>query len=396
MLEKNAVERLNGSSIFSADWYWGKNPDTRVMDAALHVIRHGHRENRPIFDPVALTKAISDTELIRYTPTSDVREIDIDIYISSQGNVFMREIAEDIAYCFNEAGSRASIKSEVDANVHDPKLKIVVAPHEFFKLNNGKIFLNAEFLSNCIVYNTEQIQTTWFASGLPAILMAKAVVDINNQNASILRQFDIPTLHWEPPARAFEAKSELMDHPLLKAMPACHSPIEWASRPVDVSFLGSHSAKREKALARIAPRISGLESFIYYRRRSNPLRDGEDALLSDVGGYAASVSKIYLNIHRDVMPFFEWHRIVKQGIANGALVITDPCLPHPDLKSGQNYLEVNTRHLGDAIEWVINDPSGKQFAETIIENNRALFSSNNAVQQSAETLTSFIRENCNV
>jgi hypothetical protein len=109
------------------------------------------------------------------------------VYVSSLGNFFMTEIADVIVCGLREAGVDARRLSEKDAPLPGTTHHIVVAPHEFFVLGDGRKWATDEFVSRAVLFSTEQIQTQWFARSLVFLLRAKAVADMNQQTAAILR-----------------------------------------------------------------------------------------------------------------------------------------------------------------------------------------------------------------
>ncbi|MBB3217507.1 hypothetical protein FHW72_002589 [Ochrobactrum sp. RC6B] len=389
-----AAKRLRSLPIFQPDWYVKQNPDIVGTDPVTHVVYYGAKEGRRIFDPIKIATSISGTPVTKANNSDGKRPGSVDVYVSSVGNVFMDEIAREVYNAIKLCNIEVTLKNEADGDYLNPKPKIVVAPHEFFLLNAGPKYFNPAFMKNCIAYNTEQLQTQWFSSALPEMLSSAAIIDICNQSASIFRSANMPALHWEPaikPTRVDLASIE--EHPLLKAVPNLQDKPEWHDRPIDLSFFGAQSPRREKALGRIAPRIAGLNSFIYYRRRSTPLTAGLDKSLTEVAEAIAQKSKIYLNIHRDVMPYFEWHRIARQGIGNDCVVISDHCLEHPLYKPGVHYIQVNARHVGDAVDWLLNDLDGQRQAAAIRRANRTMLNNNKFEHSNAETLVNFIADN---
>jgi hypothetical protein len=110
-----------------------------------------------------------------------------------------------------------------------------------------------------------------------------------------------------------------------------------------------------------------------------PLKaDGRDGILSRIGSHVTAHSKIALNIHRDELGFFEWHRLVKQGMLGGAVVVTEPCLPHPVFKAGTHFLEETPRHIPDLIEWLTKTTEGGEKAAAIQAANVAITDENHA------------------
>ncbi|UGQ21724.1 hypothetical protein [Brucella anthropi] len=387
----SAVERLRLLPIFQPEWYLKQNPDVIGMDPAIHIVQYGAKEGRRIFDPIKIATEIYSAPLSAPDKVY-LKKLDaIDVYVSTFGNVFMDEIANGICDALRLCGVKITFKNENEKDFFNPNAKIIVAPHEFFILNGGERYFNPVFMKNCIIYNTEQIQTSWFSLALPEMMCANAIIDICNQSASVFQTAGIPALHWEPAIKSVSLDlSSIKDHPLLKSVSNISDNVLWQERPVDVSFFGAQSPRRDRAFARIAPRIANFTSFIYCRRRSTPLSSGFDRALTQVAEAVAQNSKIYLNIHRDVMPYFEWHRIAKQGIGNDCVVVSDCCLGHPLYKPGIHYIQVNTRHIGDAVDWILNDPDGQRQANSIRQANRTMMNNNKLEYSNAEVLLDFI------
>lgn len=388
----NAVPRLKRLTFFDPDWYRHTNPDIGATDPADHAVRHAPREGRIIFNNQEISRLLASVPVAVPSATELSEAIaSIDIYVSSMGNVFMDQIADDILRTFVEHGVRASKRTDKHQRKNDTANKIVVAPHEFFLLGDGPLFFNSSFMKNCFVYNTEQLQSRWFASALPHILSSAGIIDICHQSATLLRQSGIPAIHWEPaPKNDPNCQESIRDHPLFKSIPEPVGQSEWKDRTFDLSFFGSDSPRREKVFSRLAHRMSALETFIYCRKRPTPLSKEADRALADLASFVAGMSKIYLNVHRDVMPYFEWHRIVRQGIQSGAVVVTDDCLPHPLYKPGVHFIETNARHIPDAIEWALNDPEGIRCCEAILNANNLLMSDANHHRNNANILFNFI------
>ena len=52
--------------------------------------------------------------------------------------------------------------------------------------------------------------------------------------------------------------------------------------------------------------------------------------------------------------------MVMQGMANGAAVITDGCLPHPDFVAGTDYLQEDLSNMPSLLEWLLTSPKGRE------------------------------------
>ena len=78
--------------------------------------------------------------------------------------------------------------------------------------------------------------------------------------------------------------------------------------------------RREYMLAELAPTLSQFNTFIHCPGFDGPIAMGDpDAICSSDLTQLAKNSKILLNIHRDEMPYFEWHRLFLYGMMNGCV-----------------------------------------------------------------------------
>ncbi len=214
--------------------------------------------------------------------------------------------------------------------------------------------------------NTEQIQTPWFLAAFPALLSSAAILDLCSQSAALFRRAGIPAAHYEPSPLAADVglHEDDLQHDLVRSLPAAArkpvaSLLDWSQRSVDVCFFGNESPRRDEYLARMAPILAPYRSCIYYRRQAAPLQSGgESGALTRIAAHVAGHARISLNIHQGDFPYFEWHRIVRLGMARGSVVVTDPCLPHPRLTPGVHFLQEEARHIPDLIDWILGDEEG--------------------------------------
>src|SRR5262249_19058628 len=113
-----------------------------------------------------------------------------------------------------------------------------------------------------------------------------------------------------------------------------------AVRPIDVIFFGNPTHRRDVFYSRAAAVFAAYRCYFHFSDSSKPLRAGQTTYMNTptVMGLVQR-SKILLNIHRDEDLYFEWQRIVMQGIWQKALVISEPCSPAPPFRPGIDYIE---------------------------------------------------------
>ena len=75
--------------------------------------------------------------------------------------------------------------------------------------------------------------------------------------------------------------------------------------------------------------------------------------------------------------------MVRLGMCSGSLVVSDPCLPHPDFVANEHYLQENARHIPDLLEWLLKTEAGAREANRVRANVDLLltnsFETNHAV-----------------
>jgi len=306
-------------------------------------------------------------------PIADPARYRVAIYVSSLGNFFMTEIAQVLQAGFADAGVRAVLRDERSPPERDTH-HVVIAPHEFFTLGEGKRFASDEFVSRAILFATEQIQTTWFARSLVFLLRAKAVAEMNEQSAAILRKAGVRAravhLGFSASFAPFAAQLELPRSQAFESLPPAARRFDanaapFADRPLDVVFLGQHSPRREKLLASYAPAFAKLDTFIYCARPTAPLTLALNPMAApEVTAALLQRSKVLINLHRDEYGYFEWWRLMQAFWAKAA-VVSEPCFPHPLFKPGVHYFEEAPRHLHHLCEWLARSPEGQAKADAV-------------------------------
>lgn len=391
-LAAEAMQRLRNLRCFNEKDYLDLHPDVRLSgaDYASHALLSGATEGRALFKRETVARALGETangrtrENTEQPPraaaslariASTIRTVNI--YVSSRGNVFMNEIAADLADDLRQAGVETTLLDQTADMCTCASPSIFVAPHEFFTLGRGVQWLRDEVLENAIVYNTEQLQTPWFSRGIPALLGANGIIDISPQSAQLLQDAGARSMHWEPGIQRRRVQLSQTDylHPLMRVLPkeardGARTFEDWQSRPIDISFFGTDSPRRDSVFGRYAAPFADYSTCIYFRRQWLGPIDGKslDGALTRIAEHVSGCSKISLNIHRDEFSYFEWHRMVRQGMAYGSLVVTDPCLPHPYLKPGVHFLEEEPRHIPNLIDWILCTDDGRAKAQEVVGN----------------------------
>ncbi|NHN85312.1 hypothetical protein GOB93_11750 [Acetobacter musti] len=404
-----AVSRMEKLALFNADDYIAMNSDITTSNVCptRHAVIYGISEGRSVLSGKHLAKTMGrlaqkPAVLPDIPLEASVKKRDLPYTIGvlhhSSGNVFIRDIAKALVDQLNQAGLNALLMDETYPVDKKPQLCIFCGPHEFFFLPGSDDWKKDEIIRRSIMFNTEQPQTQWFVRGLIYNLMGSGIIDISFQNMELFSDAGIEGLFFSPPVDVAVRKLSPEDqtHSLVRVLPlSCRKEanpkLPFSKRLIDVSFFGNHTEKREKFFARHAEFFSDYKCFFYYRRMDGPIAEGKMyGILSRLAGYVASHSKISLNIHRGNEQFFEWHRIVAQGMACGSVVVSEECLPHPLFTAGTHYLTESTRHIPNLVEWLLRSADGKKEAARIRSNAFSRIMNGQQAAENQKRLLQFI------
>ncbi len=372
---------LDKTGLFDREHYVRSYPDVAKsgLDPLHHFVRVGIHAGRNFTSQETIARLWRDVlrasePEVPPPALADPARHRVAIYVSSLGNFFMTEIAEVLKAGFADAGVAAALHDETGEPPRDATHHIVIAPHEFFVLGAGRRWANDAFVSRAIMFSTEQIQTQWFARSLVFLSRAKAVADMNEQNAAILRKAGVRAITVQPGHSAafkpFATAQAAAASPVFAGLPAAARDFDGASkrfadRPLDALFLGTHSPRREKLLATYAQKFANLNAFIYYSKAQRPLTPAQNPMASsEVSAALLQRAKILINIHRDEYTYFEWWRLM-QAFWHKTVVVTEPCFPHRLFKPGTHYFEEAPRHIHHLIEWLARTPEGQAKAEQV-------------------------------
>ena len=384
----NAVATfLSKTGLFDREYYARTYQDVSKsgLDPLHHYVRFGIHAGRNFTSQETIARLWREAlrsddykaalaNVHRVPAAADAARHRIGVYVSSKGNFFMNEIAALIAAGLEEAGAEARVLDETANPKSDLTQAIVVAPHEFFVLGDGRRWATDDFVSRAIIFSTEQVQTQWFARSLPFLLRARLVADLNLQSTSILHRAGLKSVCVQPGYSErfapFATPKDMSGHVAFAGYPAAvrnHdiSKPRFADRPLDIAFMGSSSPRRETLLASYAPAFAKLQSFIYCTHTNTPLSPDENPPAStNVTAAILGRAKMLLNIHRDEYAYFEWWRIM-QALWLKAVVVSEPCFPHPIFKPGLHFFEESPRHIADLVHWLATTPEGQTKAEEV-------------------------------
>lgn len=365
---------ISALPFFDAEAYCHAHPDLpEAIDAAKHAGLSGIYEGRRILFPgpvEAAMKTLTPSSTASDATQSHFSFSECRIFASSRGHFFMREIAEHLAADLRDAGINSEVFDENCPPAADDRARnVIVAPHEFFCRDFHNEGQHASWLdANFHVLNTEQPHTSWFDEAFRYLLLADGVLDLSPHTAEALRRSGLNAWAYVPRPRCDDsylrftpgACPVLASYPDLCKPSHVSSPLD-AGRPIDISFVGGPSSRREQFFCRAARHLANWRCCLHYRKGYHsplPFKWPHDPEIS-LGHYLARHSKIYLNIHRDDVGYFELHRIVMHGLANGALVVSEEGVRHPDFPAGESYLSAPLEDLPELLRFLLDSDEGR-------------------------------------
>ena len=193
----------------------------------------------------------------------------IGVFCNSHGNFFMQEIANLVHWQLSALNFDSQLRTEESDRAEAFDIRIFVAPHEFFWLGQGENWRHLVKASGTVLFNVEQVQTAWFCKGLPFLLEAPLVLDLNFQSAILLRRMGCNAIHYMPPylqdCSYTRSQPDVSEVELVRGYEFSKSRFDWtrhkglSDRPIDIIFVGSEvgaSGKSDRAPARIDGQIS--------------------------------------------------------------------------------------------------------------------------------------------
>jgi GT2 family glycosyltransferase len=243
-------------------------------------------------------------------------------YFSSQGNQFWNEIGLIIANSFRENGKIVEIKTdEIPIEEGDDSIQVIVGGHEYLHTFLKDESLIREVVPRVVALTGEQPGARWFSHNLPYLKQCRECWDITAVGAASLLSNGITARHL----------------PIgLSPSLLCDSPV--SKKEIDVLFMGSATKHRQERIARY-----GLERY-HHKNHFQLVELGYAKTNSDKTyldnkkrNALCANSKILLNYHGHLIPFFEWHRALL-AMGNGALLLSDPVMDSAPLIPGIHYV----------------------------------------------------------
>jgi glycosyl transferase family 2 len=255
------------------------------------------------------------------------------------GNYFMNELLATLADEAAAEGVRVSTALD-HFPVPEASTAYVVIPHEFYACAPRHGWPSREQLSRTIAFCTEQPETKWFDLSASLAERMSAAVDIQPSGVAELRRRGIGAERFRI------GYAERWD--------AWHRD-ESVERPVDVLYMGSRNPRRDWLLAAYGSTLWRRQSMLLVPPESPKPQARQDFLVEDAKRARLRGSKVLVNLHRGVEPYFEWVRVV-EAICNGCVVISEHSVDTEPLVPGDHFLSGRAADLGFFADRVSRDP----------------------------------------
>jgi hypothetical protein len=382
--------RIDRSSLFDPDAYLSLHPDLVDEDPWRHFLHHGLPEGRQFTSAETVARSLAQIQpefvvareefLKAATYAQDQitplgvklrdKQAKIGLYCSKLGNFYMHEIADLLHLGLRRLDIEAFHRHEQSDKDEDFDIRVFVAPHEFFTLGEGVTWQEFASRQNTVLYNVEQMQTSWFCRAFSLLLKAPLVLDISLQTTQILCKAGCNAVFFMPGylenTHYTASQPDISDIELVKGYRFAHEAYDWrdrdllSDRPIDLLFVGARTPYRDASLARLDDLGRICRFVCAYREARKPFtRDDGNEAAAEMNWVLSQRTKIVLNLHRDWLSYFEWSRMALRGFWQGACVVTDPGLPSPVFVPGIHYLEESARHLPELIRWLLMTEDGR-------------------------------------
>lgn len=365
--------------LFSGFFYALQNPDTRPFNPLIHYLRQGMREGRRAFESTTADAFMAEAVDQPLHTFRDFLKPELPVVVLhwKEGNFFFADIAQYVTEVLVSVGFDAQLRD----NHHDLDLDqtqlVVVAPHEYCIHGPGTEF-TPEIAAQVIHVNLEQWHTSWFSLALGQMLTSRKALDINPLSARGLARLGIKAgfLPLLPrPGGVFDFGPGTPSTQLtgLRALLPLTYPCAVLERPYDILFVGYLNRRRARALADLGHVLSNYDCFLHAPRFIGPMTPESPNMigsrdLAQIGQNA----KLLLNIHQGESHYFEWHRLVISGIAQGCVPLTEPCADIGLIEPGTHYITATLEEMPDRIAWLLGTEEGRREIERLHANGRAL------------------------
>lgn len=301
------------------------------------------------------------------------------LYVNSQGNYFVRELAELLQAGLRGAGYTCQLRTERDGASSSAQHHLVLAPHEFFFLADGWKCFDRTHQGRLFLLNTEPTRAPGFRRAAQIFFLARHVFDLNADSVRTLRNQGYSASHlrfgYVDDCPLFDSSRPLPLAPETEALPAAvrdwrDDGLPLTQRPLDICCFGEATLRRARLLVALAPWLQGVESYLGLTPPGGEPwagGPGREDLPSRLSAGIARRSKIFLHLHGDAEPTVEWQRFVWLGLWQRTLVVTEPVADCAPFVAGRDFVMASSADLARILDYHLRDSQGVAEAERIRE-----------------------------
>jgi GT2 family glycosyltransferase len=257
---------------------------------------------------------------------------------ASEQNAFFGELTEALRAGLEEAGVATETAEDHFPPLADDRVYVVV-PHEYVRLTQPSAQPIEAQLRRTVVIATEQPGTSWFDESLQFSRRAAVTLDLNPLGVSALKRSGVDA----------------------RRLPLGYVP-QWdrwngtdSQRPIDATFLGGHTPRRARVLARCGRVLQDRRASIHMVEGWRPYPAGDAHFLQGARKHRhLAASKILLNTHRGSTAYFEWVRFLEAAV-NGCAVLTEHSTGFGPLVPGEHFASVAYENLPVALSTLLDD-----------------------------------------
>ncbi|MBI4252667.1 class I SAM-dependent methyltransferase [Candidatus Uhrbacteria bacterium] len=292
------------------------------------------------------------------------------IYIGSNSQQCLGEVAELLRCGFEEIGMNVRCGNEKLGFFDDVEWHIIIAACEFFFNTPEGQGLAEKLPRNSILFILEQPYSHWYTQIESLFKFAHALWSPDYSTCRLLEAQNYKHVVFMP--LGYSAKFNLYKEiPILpnntftsflpdstKKYSFSHHP--WHERPIDITIFCHLTERRNEFFAKNAHIFSKYNCYFVFVNAANGLVVASDSRPPDTETTNGIIqrSKILINIHRSSLQYFEWHRIVMQGVWNKALIISEKCEDGFPFQNGKDYVMCEIEEIADRVDFFLS-PKGE-------------------------------------
>ncbi len=252
-------------------------------------------------------------------------------------NLFFVELVAALRAELERLGVDTSVHMGVFPPARSDLVYVLVPPHEYFTLTEGRPEPPPSVLARSIFVCAEQPGTPFFDRNVQLAPRAGAVFDINRLAVRAMKAAEIDAEHLQV------GWASTWDH------------FEGSERDIDVLFMGAATERRLEHLSSYVSHLWDYRCHYVISDNSLPNAAPSDSFVSGDDKWSLlSRSRVLINLHQATASYFEWLRVV-QAMASGCVVVSETSVGYEPLQPGQDLLFGRPETLGLLAQHVLED-----------------------------------------